>query len=117
MKRTGSRLAVMLLAGSLCSLAGCGGTHNRAYFPGLLPFGSITQTHATPGGGSYFRNYDPHAVRREVRPKEDRTNPVRTQFVLIATIYDKDGTPQRKRRVEWLIEGVGSILEVDESGV
>ncbi len=126
MKRAGSQCRplaprvgfLLLLAGSLGSLCGCGGgTHNPAYFPNIFPFGKITETHAKPGAGAYFRDYDPHAFRLEVRPKEDRTNPVRTQYVLVATVYDKNGTPQRKRRVEWLVEGVGSILDVDESGV
>ena len=37
--------------------------------------------------------------------------------MLIATVYDADDTPRRKRRVEWILEGPGTIIEVDESGV
>jgi len=120
MTGTGSRLALLLLAGSLCTSSGCnrGRTHNPSYFPSnLFCFGDIVPTHAKPGGAGYFSNYDPHAIRLEVRPKVDPTNPVRTQFVLIATVRDKEGDPRRKRRIEWLLEGVGSIMEVDESGI
>jgi uncharacterized repeat protein (TIGR01451 family) len=73
------------------------------------------RTHAKPPGLGYFKNFDPHACRLEVRPLE-ATNPVRTQHVLIATVYDENGQPRRNRRVEWLLEGVGNIVEVDESG-
>jgi uncharacterized repeat protein (TIGR01451 family) len=106
----------MLLAGSLCCSSGClGGTSNPSYFPNLVPFGDIIPTHAKPIGPSYYANFDPHAVRLEVRPLE-ATNPVRTQHVLIATVYDEKGVPRRKRRVEWILEGEGNIIEVDESG-
>ena len=43
--------------------------------------------------------------------------PVRTQHVIIATIYDEKGVPRRARRVEWMLEGAGNIVEVDESGI
>lgn len=36
--------------------------------------------------------------------------------MLIATIYDEKGQPRRNRRVEWMVEGSGNIVEVDESG-
>lgn len=110
---------LLLLCLSLCACA-CN-THNPSYFPYLLPFGSITQTHAKPVGAGYFANFDPHAIRLEVRPMKDAngqdiTNQARTQHVLIATVYDEKGQPRRERRVEWMIEGAGHILEVDESG-
>ena len=106
----------LLWAAGLGLLSGCfGGTANPRYFPYYLPPGDIIQTHAKPAGHGYFANFDPHAVHLEVRPLES-TNPVRTQHVLIATIYDEKGLPRRDRRVEWMIEGVGNIVEVDESG-
>src|SRR5260370_19987647 len=107
----------LLLAGSLCAPCGCFGvSQNPSYFPYLLPTGDIIPTHAKPPGPGYYANFDPHAVRLEVRPL-DATNPVRTQHVLIATVYDENGKPRRDRRVEWLVEGVGNLIEVDESGV
>src|SRR5262249_8267495 len=112
----GQRLSLLWPAAVLTLLSGClGGTHNPSYFPHWVPFGDIIQTHAKPVGPSYYENFDPHAVRLEVRPLE-ATNPVRTQHVLIATVYAGKGQPRRSRRVEWMIEGVGNLLEVDESG-
>jgi uncharacterized repeat protein (TIGR01451 family) len=94
----------------------CGITQNPSYFPHLLPSEDIIRTHAKPIGPSYFHNFDPHAVRLEVRPIES-TSPVRTQHVIIATVYDEKGQPRRDRRVEWIVEGAGNIVEVDESGI
>jgi uncharacterized repeat protein (TIGR01451 family) len=98
-------------------LGGClGVSQNPSYFPHLLPTGDIIRTHAKPPLWGYFSNFDPHACRVEVRPLES-TNPVQTQHLLIATVYDDKGVPRRHRRVEWLLEGVGNIIEVDESGI
>src|SRR5262249_17079351 len=109
-------LLFVLLTAGLGPLAGCFGiSQNPSYFPRLLPTGDIIRTHAKPPGWGYFTNFDPHACRLEVRPLEG-TNPVQTSHVLIATIYDEKGVPRRNRRVEWMVEGVGNIVEVDESG-
>jgi uncharacterized repeat protein (TIGR01451 family) len=98
-------------------LSGCFGvSQNPSYFPYLWPTGDIIRTHAKPPGSGYYANFDPHAVRLEVRPVV-ATNPVRTQHVLIATVYDEKGKPRRNRRVEWMVEGAGNIVEVDESGI
>src|SRR5262249_6930151 len=106
----------VLLATGIALLPGCFGvSQNPNYFPHVLLNGDVIRTHAKPGGPAYFTNFDPHACRLEVRPIE-ATNPVRTQHVLIATVYDDKGQPRRNRRVEWLLEGVGNIVEVDESG-
>jgi uncharacterized repeat protein (TIGR01451 family) len=105
-----------LIALTLAASGGCFGvSQNPSYFPYLLPFGDVIPTHAKPPGFGYFGNFDPMAVRIEVRPVQ-ATNPVRTQHVLIATVYDAKGKPRRDRRVEWILEGKGSIIEVDESG-
>ncbi|HEY8506310.1 MAG TPA: hypothetical protein VIL46_17120, partial [Gemmataceae bacterium] len=107
---------VLALAAALPFLAGClGGTQNPSYFPWLLPAGDIVRTHAKPPGKGYFRNFDPNAFRLEVRPLA-AVRPVGTEQVYIATVYDESGTPRRGRRVEWLLEGAGNIIEVDESG-
>jgi uncharacterized repeat protein (TIGR01451 family) len=106
----------MLFGAALGLLAGCFGvTQNPSYFPHLLPTGDVVRTHAKPPLWGYFSNFDPYACRVEVRPMES-TNPVRTQHVIIATVYDDKGIPRRHRRVEWMVEGVGNIVEVDESG-
>lgn len=52
----------------------------------------------------------------EVRPLE-ATNPVRTQQLFIATVYDDKGVPRRNRRVDWVLEGAGAIVKVDDSGL
>ncbi len=116
MRRRVRDLGLAILAAGVCLLAGCFGvSQNPSYFPYYLPTGDIIRTHAKPPGHGYYANFDPHAVRLEVRPL-DATNPVRTQHVLIATVYDEKGQPRRDRRVEWMVEGVGNIVEVDESG-
>jgi hypothetical protein len=107
-----------LLAVGVClSAAGClGGTGNPSYFPHYLTPGPVVPTHAKPRGLGYDANFDPKAAKLEVTPTS-RTVPTRTQQVLVATVRDKDGTPRRKRRVEWILDGPGSIIEVDESGL
>jgi uncharacterized repeat protein (TIGR01451 family) len=112
-RHVGYLVGVLLILGTS---GGCFGvSQNPSYFPYWLPFGDIIPTHAKPPGYGYFGNFDPVAVRLEVRPLQ-ATNPVRTQHVLIATVYDARGKPRRDRRVEWILEGKGSIIEVDESG-
>ncbi len=108
-------LLSLLAAACLTALSGCCGvSQNPSYFPHLLPTGDIIRTHAKPGFG-YYSDFDKHACRLEVRPIES-TNPVQTQHVIIATVYDEQGKPRRHRRVEWMLEGNGNIVEVDESG-
>ena len=97
-----------------CSAAGC--SYNPGYFPYYLPPGTISQTHAKPRGPGYFRDFDPKARSLEVTPA-NATSPLGAQIVLVATVYDKDGQARRDRRVEWMLEGPGHIIEVDESGL
>lgn len=109
-------MLVPVAAAVLTLLGGCFGvSQNPSYFPYLLPTEDVIRTHAKPIGPGYYANFDPHACRIEVRPLE-ATNPVQTRHVLIATVYDDKGQPRRNRRVEWLLEGAGNIVEVDESG-
>src|SRR3954447_23291651 len=114
--------AHVVLLSLLSGAVGCFGTGNPSYFPYLLPFGEVVQTHAKPISPGYYNNYDPHAIRLEVRPLKDAagqdvTSQVRTQHILIATLYDEKDVPRRSRRVEWIVDGAGSIMEVDESGI
>jgi uncharacterized repeat protein (TIGR01451 family) len=96
--------------------AGClGGTQNPSYFPFYLPTGDIIPTHAKPPGAGYFHNFDPKACKVEVTPATVAAA-TRSQQILIATVTDGDGQARRKRRVEWVLDGPGSIIEVDESG-
>ena len=114
MSRLWRVLVWMGVATALAAVAGCV-MQNPSYFPHLLPFKEIKHSHAKPPGSSYFSNFDPYACRIEVRPLE-RSNPVGTEQVIIATIYDANGQPRRGRRVEWMVEGVGHLIEADESG-
>src|SRR5262249_23635510 len=84
-----------------------------ACLPGCLQ--DIERTHAKPVGLRYFGVFDHRACRLAVRPRES-TSPARSQVVLIAAVTDTDGKPLPNRRVEWILEGAGNIIEVDESG-
>ena len=105
------RLALLAVLG--LGASGCGFSHNPSYFPYLHLPGDIEQTHAKPPGKGYYADFDPHAQCLVVRPPEG-ASPVRSQVVLIATVYDEKGQPRRNRRVEWMLEGAGNIVEVDE---
>ncbi len=106
----------MLATLMVCAVGCFGVSQNPSYFPHLVPFGDIIQTHAKPPGHSYYANFDPQAVRLEVEPKE-MVSQVGSQVALLSTVYDAENKPRRNRRIEWMTEGVGSIVEVDESGV
>lgn len=83
---------------------------------GIFPNGGIYQTHAKPAGKGYYANFDPYSCRVEVRPKTNSTHVGGVQ-VFMATVYDQQGAARRGRRVEWMIEGPGQIIEVDEGGI
>jgi uncharacterized repeat protein (TIGR01451 family) len=108
-----ARLAAVLL--TILALAGGGCSYNPGSFPWILPPGHIQQTHAKPRFG-YFHNFDRKACRLDVKPGGQANAPLGSQIVLVATVYDKDGLPRRDRRVEWMIDGPGNIIEADESG-
>jgi hypothetical protein len=109
-----ARTAALAIAALALSAAGC--SYNPGYFPYLIPPGRIEQNHAKPRLG-YFRNYDPKACKLDVKPGGQATAPLGSQIVLVASVLDKDGQPRRSRRVEWMIDGPGNIVEADESGV
>ncbi len=112
-------MVARFVAGTLAvvAFAGAGCSYNPARFPFILPPGRIEQTHAKPRAWGYFRDFDPKAKRLEVRPGGTATAPLGAQIVLVATVYDNDGQPRRNRRVEWMIDGPGYIVEADESGL
>ena len=109
-----ARLAALVFAIVAFAVGGC--TYNPGQFPFVLPPGNIKQTHAKPRFG-YFHDYDPKAQRLVVKPNDQANAPINSQIVLVAAVYDKDGLPRRDRRVEWMLEGPGNIIEADESGV
>lgn len=104
-------VAAAVLAG------GCFNSHNPSSFPYYLSGGPILQEHAKPLFG-FFQDFDPKACRLDVTPHpQNATAPVGGPVVLVAAVVDSNGQPRRSRRVEWLVEGPGNIIEVDESGV
>jgi uncharacterized repeat protein (TIGR01451 family) len=103
------RWLLVLLAAGLAGAGGCSGVGQGPYLPSVLSDDGLFQSHASPAG------LDPHACRLDVAPVE-ATIPVRTQHVLVATVCDENGQPRPRRRVEWMLEGAGNIIEVDESG-
>src|SRR5439155_22514597 len=110
------RVVGLAVAAVLPALAGCFGvSQNPSYFPYHLPTGDVIRTHAKPPGHGYFADFDPHACRIDVVPPES-TSPVRTQYLLVATLSDEHGQPRRGRRSEEMLEGVGDIVQVDETG-
>jgi uncharacterized repeat protein (TIGR01451 family) len=110
-----ARLAALVVTAVLAGAVGC--SYNPGYFPYLLPPGRIEQTHAKPRAFGYLRDYDPKSVRLGVTPNGTANAPLGAQIVLVASVYDKDGQPRRDRRVEWMLDGPGNIIEADESGL
>ncbi len=108
-----ARVATLVLVITALASGGC--TYNPGYFPWIVPPGPVIQTHAKPRFG-YFKNFDPKACRLGITPSGQANAPLGSQIVLVASVYDKDGQPRRDRRVEWMIEGPGNIVEADESG-
>ncbi|MFO0796198.1 MAG: hypothetical protein U0804_01910 [Gemmataceae bacterium] len=110
MTRRSTTIAVLFAA----LAGGCFNSHNPSYFPYYFPGGRVLENHGKPSFG-YFSDFDPKAARIQVSPT-DATAPLGAQVVVVASVLDKDGQPRRSRRVEWMLEGPGSIVEVDESG-
>lgn len=108
----GARRAALLV---FTALGGAGCLYNPSYFPHYLPPGIVVQTHAKPSGFGQNADFDPHACRIDVQPV-DSCGPVRTQHLLVATVSDDRGQARRQRRVEWMLQGVGQIIAVDEAG-
>ncbi len=109
-----ARHAALSITAISLAIAGC--SHNPGYFPYMLPPGVIVQNHAKPRGPGYFRDFDPKACKIEVTPDQQITAPLGTQVVLTGTVRDSDGQPRRSRRIEWILDGPGNLVEVDESG-
>jgi uncharacterized repeat protein (TIGR01451 family) len=80
--------------------------------PSSAPVAARSPDHAAT---SFFAGLDPRPARVDVRPA-DVVAPLRAEQVLIASIVDAAGRPLPGRRVEWTLEGSGSIVEVDERG-
>jgi uncharacterized repeat protein (TIGR01451 family) len=115
MVQTLRRWVLVLLTAGLAGAGGCSGVGQGPYFPSLMPNDGGARTDAKTPWPSIFPEAGPRPVKVEVVPV-DATNPVRTQHVLVATVLDENGRPCPRRRVEWMLEGVGNLIEVDDSG-
>ncbi len=115
MKKNAHWLMIVVAAMVLISAPGC-----RDSMPHSVTWpatGDQIPTHPEPPEGGYYTDWDPYSATIEVEPVKD-INPVGTQHILIATVKDKEGNPLPNRRVEWMLsDGVGSIVEFDESGI
>lgn len=96
----------ILIAGVLAVGGGCG-TASRERLRDLdrLPDDDRRSESARPSRDG----------RLEVTPTS-RSNRVSAEQVLVATVYDKDGSPRSRRRVEWTLDGPGEIVSTDEGG-
>jgi len=115
MRFKGQILTIAVAGMVAAGLAGC-----RNHMPHALTWpasGDTVYSHPKPPEGGYYGNWDPYAVELRLEPMND-VNPVQTQHVLIASVYDKHGKKLPNRRVEWILSdgSVGDIVEVDESG-
>ncbi|QDU59341.1 Large cysteine-rich periplasmic protein OmcB precursor [Planctomycetes bacterium Pan216] len=112
--RTLRPLACAVLLLSL--LPGCLGVSGNPFKLGNPFPDNVVRTHAKPAFRGFYRDFDPKACTITVTPAE-AVNQVATQHILIATVCDAEGNSLRNRRVEWHLQGVGHIVEVDESGL
>ena len=105
----------LLVCAMVVALPGCFGvSQNPSYFPYLCTTGDIIQRTPSPQAPGIMPISIPTPFPGG--PSATGTNPVRTDLVLVATVYDEKGQPRRGGRVEWMVEGVGNLIEVDESG-
>lgn len=96
--------------GVACVALGCEGLSHQqsAYQDPTNPTVRSSPWPSAPGAES-------HGARIDVQPHE-ATNPVRTQHVFIATLTDDSGAPRHGGKIEWMLEGAGHIVDVDDEG-
>lgn len=67
-------------------------------------------------GKSYLRPFRDVAARIEVSPDTASRKTKEEQLILVS-VYDDDGEPLSRRRVEWTLEGPGTIVAADDGGL
>lgn len=65
--------------------------------------------------GQSFGPFRSNATRIDLTPSTSN-KPTKKDVLLVATIYDKDGSPLRRRPVEWSIDGPGEFVVIDDGG-
>ncbi len=94
-------------------LSGCvGGTPNVS----SQASGPVVRTAAAPPAQNTVLHSDLPVFRIEARPL-DESAPVQTQHLIIATVSEGVGKTRRKRRIDWQLQGAGSIVKVDDGGL
>ncbi|HLW67086.1 MAG TPA: hypothetical protein VKS79_17360 [Gemmataceae bacterium] len=108
----------VLTALALASLASCLRDRQDTGTPPSLP----TTKADEPGVGKTTGRererllHIDHAAHIEVKPAQASPT-VKTEHLVIATVFDEKDQARRKRKVEWTLEGVGEIVAVDERGI
>ncbi len=67
-------------------------------------------------GKSYLQPFHSVATRIEVSPTS-ASKKTKEEQVLIVSVYDEDGHPLSRRKVEWTLEGPGTIVAADDGGL
>ncbi|MBX3399445.1 MAG: hypothetical protein KF873_11930 [Gemmataceae bacterium] len=100
-----SHLLVLVVA---CLTAGCASSARERL-----------KTLGSPPDGAALRDAvlgETKVTRIDVIPST-RSRLAGAEQVVIATVYDRDGKPKPRAKVEWTLEGVGKILAVDEGAL
>jgi len=114
--RSAWRILRTLFALSMFAPVGCYSVVADApQIPQPPPTSGITTTAAKPLEPASFANLNSAGVRIEVTPLESSA-PTKTQLLIVAAVADEHGRPRRGRKVDWQVDGVGEIVQVDESG-
>jgi Domain of unknown function DUF11 len=96
-------LLILLLA------AGCAAeSRERLKTLGRLPDAPVSRDSGRGGATT--------VARIDVTPA-NKSRRVNAEQVMIATVYDRDGKPKSRGRVEWTLEGPGKIVAVDEGNL
>jgi uncharacterized repeat protein (TIGR01451 family) len=91
----------------------------------VIPFALILFSTGCTGDGLFRRDtvargqgfgpFSSKAARLDVTP-QNAAHPTKKDILFVATVYDADGSTLRRREVEWMIEGPGEFVAVDDGG-
>ena len=108
----------VLTALAMASLASCLRDRQETGTPPSLP----TTKADEPGVGKATSRerekllHIDHAAHIEAKPVQASPT-IKTEHLVIATVFDEKDQARRKRKVEWTREGVGEIVAVDDGGI
>lgn len=95
-------LAFVLLA------VGCAGSRDRLQTLGSPPDAPTSRNSSRAG--------DSKVARVDITPAT-KSRRVNGDQVFLATVYDRDGKPRGRQRVEWTLDGPGKIVAIDEGSL